>query len=93
MWDYPVFSLLTLCEVCHNERHEIREIGEFESRQTELEWAMSFITDGTQEQITMLWDIGGEVVKAVGMGISRDECIEVMMLGILDLQKEAQSKK
>jgi hypothetical protein len=84
-WDYPQFSLRTLCEECHSltggtyDSENMHVIDEWES-------AIEFLSDGEFNNFSAaLWDIGVEVARARERGIDYRTVASAMLHAVSSL--------
>lgn len=62
-WEYPMFALVTLCETCHSDRHNKRELDPDEHYEPLDGWELAFdmICNGNAEN-PFIWDLGCEIM-------------------------------
>ena len=64
VWDYPNFSLSTLCDDCHKARHEEKP-EEGMSQMQEWEREMDWILNGVPALAGRLWYLAAAIAQAV----------------------------
>ncbi len=66
-WDYPMFSLSTLCRNCHKERHTERELDPDEIASTLSEWEMEmdWMLDGKPQNDGPFWHAAANIARLV----------------------------
>lgn len=79
-WEYPNWSLQTLCADCHKSAGERDEEADVQT--TEWEDTMEFLTGGTMHYVSEgLWDVGVQLAMCAQDGFDRHKlCSEIMHL-------------
>lgn len=88
-WQYPTWSLKTLCSDCHNHKHRLDadDLDGFESV------IGGFVGDGSGGEMAQDYaiDISSEFFK-LSKVIGRQESFEMIMRAILEMREAAESK-
>ena len=74
-WEYPDWALITLCESCHKDRHDLdeaREEGSECPREDIFETVMGFLGAGVDVDESYIWDLAVEI-SMLGSEIGRDK--------------------
>ena len=92
-WEYPNWSLKTLCKVCHQASHEMterRDEGSMIPNEDSFETIMDFLGAGVDIDEWKAWDMCGELsllVKKIG----RDEAFSMVQSYIKTLANNSES--
>jgi hypothetical protein len=93
-WEYPDFSLCTLCRNCHSQKHEElllrREENEGKIVYEEWETALNWTVDAQAgwEGFSQFWDIAAQIAQATEEGIDRKLLFKFIEKAILGLRQE-----
>lgn len=78
-WDYPNYSLRTLCECCHKEVELEREKAhKGESMQTGVEHSLDMLLLGRHQDSVDIWEIGALIYYAASQGNASDEIYQTI---------------
>lgn len=78
-WQYPMFSLTTLCEDCHEQKHGPLQPGE-EFGFEQWEEAVDFCLQGGRGCVGTFWYLAAEMAKAYQRGVSSEHLEHITKL-------------
>ena len=93
-WEYPDWSLITLCNECHKERHDMDESRHEAAnlpREQEFETIMTFLCDQGREFEEMAWDIAAQI-GMMRSDLGNREALEKVLFALSNLRLESQPK-
>lgn len=86
-WEYPGFSLKTVCEECHNTKHE------FESELDEFERIMEWLSCGGIPDGPPLYELAVQFKEAVDDGVHAVKMMEYLIDAIHEVRHEYQKMR
>lgn len=94
-WEYPEFSLLTLCRDCHTERHSPRSFPDGTYYPPFMEWerAIEMLAGKDPRKAEQLYEIGANASMAITYGMSPEEAWDRLLYACLPKLKRIKKRK